>query len=401
MPNIQTAPQRTHVLQVLGNAIVGGMETYVTRLIERLPPDQFTVTALCPHDNQLADQIRALGADVYVTPMPDNPPWSSIQMTSALVKALAVDVLHAHLPNAHLLAGLAGKLSGKPVVTTIHGRQLSTLDLEVHRAASTHLSPVCQQTYFHALGLGVNPAQLHMIPNGVDTRQFMPPASKPSTLRQKWGVPVDAPLIGFVGRLSPEKGPDVFIRVALAVRAHAPETHFVVVGDGPMRKDLQQTIQRLELSDCVHMAGLVHDMPAVYQELDIVVSTSRSEAMPLALMEAMSSGLPLVATRVGGVPDLVQHGLTGWLAGDGDFEALATHALYLVQHPEERHLIGRRGRERALSRFSMDQTLSATAALLHKLALRTPEPRRVSAVINGSKPVLNSVSNEAGKAASG
>lgn len=401
MPNIQTAVHRTHVLEVLGNAIVGGMETYVTRLIERLPADQFTVTVLCPHENLLTEHFRTLGVDVYVTPMPDNPPWSSVQMTTSLIKALGIDVIHAHLPNAHLLAGLAGKLAGKPVVSTIHGRQLSTLDLEIHRAASTHLSPVCQQTYFHALGLGVQAQHLHLIPNGVDTHTFSPAANiKPNHWRQQWGIADHVPLVAFVGRLSPEKGPDVFLRTALAVKQRVPDVRFVLVGDGPLKQDLQHTIQQLELGDAVHLVGLIQDMPGVYKELDVVVSTSRSEAMPLALMEAMASGLPIVATRVGGVPDMVQHGLTGWLCGDGDFDSIATHVTQILMHPTDRQAMSLRARERAIKHFSLDHGVLATMQMLHQLAQKQPESRRVGAVVAGAKPVLNAVNPSGGKSAS-
>jgi len=132
------------------------------------------------------------------------------------------------------------------------------------------------------------------------------------------GIPEDAVLVGQIGRLSPEKGPDVFLRAALAAHGSAPDVHFVLVGEGPLRADLQELVARLGLASRVHFAGLRQDMASVYAELDIVVSASRSEAMPLALLEAMSCGLPVVATRVGGVPDLIQPGLSGWLVGDGD-----------------------------------------------------------------------------------
>ncbi|MFN3886643.1 MAG: glycosyltransferase [Aquabacterium sp.] len=391
MASVQPPSQRVQVLEVLGNAIVGGMETCVSRLIARLPPDQFGVTVLCPCENELSEQLRSLGVEVYVTPMPDNPPWSAIQTVSALVKAQAVDVLHAHLPNAHLLSALVGKLCGKPVLTTIHGRQLSTLDLEVHRAAATHFSVVCRQTHLHALGLGVPPSQLHLIPNGADTATFTPSKERRGPLRQGLGIPEDAVLVGQIGRLSPEKGPDVFLRAALAAHGAAPDVHFVLVGEGPLRADLQELVARLGLASRVHFAGLRQDMASVYAELDIVVSASRSEAMPLALLEAMSCGLPVVATRVGGVPDLIQPGLSGWLVGDGDHDAMGAQIVSLVRDRALSDRVGQMARDRIVSQFSLDHSVTATAQLLRKLAQRSGDTRRVSAVMPG----------EAGKAASG
>src|SRR4051812_1730956 len=104
------APGRIHVLEIIGNAVVGGTEHHVERLIEHLPPERFAVTALCPFDSPFTDRLRKRAVDVLVAPMPDDPPWSSIQMACAMIRAGAIDLLHAHLPNAHVLAGIAGRL---------------------------------------------------------------------------------------------------------------------------------------------------------------------------------------------------------------------------------------------------------------------------------------------------
>src|ERR1700712_1599541 len=94
------AAGRIHVLEVMGNAIVGGMETYVERLVQNLPRDRFAVTALCPFESSFTERLRSLDIEVVVTPMPDDPTWASIQMACAMIKAGAIDLLHAHLPNA-------------------------------------------------------------------------------------------------------------------------------------------------------------------------------------------------------------------------------------------------------------------------------------------------------------
>jgi glycosyltransferase involved in cell wall biosynthesis len=387
MPALTPASNRIHVLEVIGNAIVGGMETSVARLIERLPPERFAVSAMCPFESPYTDRLRNLGAEVYITPMPEDPSWHSIQLVCAMAKANAVDVIHSHLPNAHLLAGLAGRLVGKPVVATIHGRQLTALDLEVHRAAGTHLQVVCKQSYFHALGIGISPAQLHCIANGVDTEVFTPRRLVNGPLRQRFSVPEKAHLIGFVGRLSPEKGPDVFLRTALGVHEASPKTRFLLVGDGPMLRQLKAFVAQFDLGSCVHFAGMQDDMPAVMSELDALVSTSHSEAMPLALMEAMASGLPVIATRVGGIPDLVQHGVTGWLAHDADYEGLASRVLDLVKDDALRRLTGENARRRAVERLSLRDAVAGTMQLLTRLAQPRAEQRRIGPVTSDGKLV--------------
>jgi glycosyltransferase involved in cell wall biosynthesis len=359
---------RVHVLQVIGNAIVGGMETWVERLLQRLPRQRFEVTALCPYESPYTDRLRALGLEVLIAPMPEDPLWTSIQMTAALVKARGIDLLHAHLPNAHMLAGLAGSLTGTPVVTTIHGRQLTTLDLEVHRAVGSHLSVVCHQSYFHALGLGADANRLSCETNGVDTQVFRPRTGRATALHSALGLPADTPLVGFVGRLSPEKGPEVFVRAALQLRSRCPAARCVIVGEGPMDAAMRQLIAQCGLEQHVLMAGPRSDMPALYNELDLLVSSSHSEAMPLAVMEAMASGLPVVATRVGGLPDMVEHGRTGWLVARNDFDDLAARCATLLADPGQRRQMGERARQRVVERMNLDDCVERVARLLARLA---------------------------------
>ncbi len=374
--NTPPSTERIHVLQVIGNAIVGGMETWVERLIARLPSERFAFTALCPFESPFTDRLRALDTEVLIAPMPDDPPWSTIQMATALVNSGGIDLLHAHLPKAHLLAGLVGSLTGKPVLATVHGRQLTTLDLEVHRAAGSHLSVVCKQSYFHALGLGVNAGYLSCETNGVDTDVFQPRPAGAAGLRASFGLMPDTPLVGYVGRLSHEKGPEVFIRAAMLLRSRLPQAHAVLVGEGPMEGELRELVQRFGLEEHVHFAGMRQDMPAVYNELDLLVSSSHSEAMPLAMMEAMASGLAVVATRVGGVPDIVEHGQSGWLVAPGDFEDIAGRSAWLIEDGTTRRRMGERARQRAVERLELDDSVARVAQLLSRLVRPRGESQR-------------------------
>ena len=358
--------KKIRVLEVIGNAIVGGMESWVEQLVTRLPADRFQVDALCPFESPFTDRLRATGIDVTIVPMPESPLWDSIQTAITLVKTQRIDLLHAHLPNAHVLAGLVGRLTGCPVLTTIHGRQMTTLDLEVHRTCSTHVSVVCRHSHFHALALGAAPELLSCETNGVDTDRFRPAPQRSRVLRDALRLDDAVPLVGFVGRLSPEKGPEVFVRAAMLLKGLHPQARCVLIGEGPMEAGLGQLVKQLRLSGHVHFAGLARDMPAVYQDLDLAVSSSHSEAMPLAVMEAMSSGLPVVATRVGGVPEIVLHGQTGWLVGSGDFEDIAGRAADLLADPAARAAMGRQARTHALARLGTE----ASAARVEQLMTR-------------------------------
>lgn len=206
----QLAPGvRTHVLQVVGSAIVGGMQSRVERLVEQLPREQFAFTALCPFESPVTDRLRTLEAEVHIAPMPDDPPRAPIRMATAMLAAGGIDLLHAHLPKAHPLAALVGKFSTRPVLAIVHGRQLTTLDLEIHRATGSHLGVVCRQSFFQAVGMGVSSGLLGCDTNGVDTRVFKPQSGRSVGLREQLGLAHgcgdggEVPLIGFVGLQAP------------------------------------------------------------------------------------------------------------------------------------------------------------------------------------------------------
>jgi glycosyltransferase involved in cell wall biosynthesis len=392
-------PARTHILQIVGNAIVGGMENYVVRLVERLPRDRFGVSVLAPFESRCTDQLREAGAEVFITQVTDEPSWQSIQLATSLVQSRSVDVLQAHLPNAHVLAGLAGRLTNRPVLATIHGRAVSTLDIEVQKLAGSHLAVVCRQSYFQALGVGIDPRHVPFGPNGVDSERFRPLRVRDGALRTRFGIAPETPLIGFIGRLSPEKGPDLFLRMAVSVRAQCPTAEFILVGDGAMFGQLQTFARRFGIGDAVHFADSQSDMPAVFHELDLVVSSSLSEAMPLAVMEAMASGLPVVACKVGGIPDLVAHGLTGWLADKGDYETLAAHVVDLLENDAVRLAAGAAARERAVARMGLDRGIETTMRLFSQLAGQRSDARRFGTLHEARPMRANGASVKAAAAA--
>lgn len=366
MKIISTAKRPINLLQIIGAAIVGGMETYVLRLLQRLPHCDFNVTCLCVCESRFTSQLRDIGCTVHVTPIRDDPDWQSILLGVSLIRAEAIDIIHAHLPNAHSLAGVLSKLTDTPTLATIHSRFLSMRDFEVHKLSQTHIHVVAKTAYFHALSLGVLPSKLRFIANGVDTEIFRPSAES-DYLHTIVDIAPETPLIGYVGRLSPEKGPEVFIQVAGKVHKKQANCHFVLVGEGPMRENLESDIDNLSLRNCIHFTGLQSDMPRVYSSLDLVVSTSYSEGMPLAVMEAMASGIPIVATNVGGVSDIVEVGCSGLLHAVNDLNGLANSIIHLMSDELTRVAMGKAARKRVAEKFELKDSVSQTSELLRSL----------------------------------
>jgi glycosyltransferase involved in cell wall biosynthesis len=366
MKIISTAERPINLLQIIGAAIVGGMETYVLRLLQRLPPDVFNITCLCVCESRITSQLRDMGCKVHITPITDDPDWQSIQLGISLIQDEAIDVMHAHLPNAHTLTGILSKLTGIPALATIHSRYLGLRDFEVHKLMQTYLHVVAKTAYFHARSLGVPSSKLRFIGNGVDTEIFRPVA-KTDYLHSIVNIVPGTLLVGYIGRLSPEKGPEVFVQVADKVHEKLPNCHFVLIGEGPMREKLETEIENLGLGDYIHFAGLQSDMSQVYASLDLAVSTSYSEGMPLAIIEAMASGLAVVATNVGGVSDIVEVGGTGLLHSVGDLNGLAKSIVALMSDEAMRAAMGKEARTRVEDKFELDDSASQTSELIRSL----------------------------------
>jgi len=358
------------VLEILSNAIVGGMETAVLRLVSHLPTRGFRVEALCPFRSPFTDALGTVVDAVHIAPMGDRLRWHTVQMAAGLVRDGGVDVIHAHLWTAHQIAALAGRLARVPVVATAHGMHITMPDLEAHLLGRTHLCLVSEAARAHALAAGARASRVHVVRNGVDVGVFAPQ-------RRTQHRPVT---IGYVGRLSPEKHPQLFVRAAARVRRDCPDARFAIVGDGPLRGELAALAERLHVDDVLTFTGVRADMPQVYAAIDILALTSWHEGTPLALLEAMASGLPVVATSVGGVPELVTVGVTGLLSRPGDDAALARALVELVLDPARRAAFGRAARARALAEFSLARYVDATAALLRTVAAERAEPSMRSTV---------------------
>ena len=261
------------LLEILGNAIVGGMESYVLSLARRLPRDRFKMLCLCPFESRLTDDLRKAEVDVYISPLSEDVQWETLQLAMTIIRVHGVKLLHAHLPNAHLLAGLLSSITGVPAVATIHGRSIPMRELEIssarvysrHRSLSERLH-ACAWSGHTRRESSLDPQRRGLRP----LRKFR----KHALSSRCPGIPATHQLIGFVGRLSPEKAPDMFVRMASLLHGPFPDKHFVMVGEGPLLSELRALVDDLRLAHRIHFAGLQSDMPAVYHSLELLVSSS-------------------------------------------------------------------------------------------------------------------------------
>ena len=360
--------RRINILEVIGNAGMGGMENYIKNFIENLPADQFRVTCICPYESPFTDSLRQLGVeDVFITPIEDDPAWRSIQLTVEVARLHQTDVLHAHMPKAHMLAGIAGCLTHKPVAATVHGMNVTSHELGITRGVGSHLITNCQEAYTQALAMGVPSERVDLVRNGVDTKVFNPDCSN-NEFRNSINVPQNTCLVGFVGRLDHEKGPDLFLRVAEYVHRIKPHVQFVIIGDGAMRNELKEMCAQMRLENHVHFVGWWKNTAEIYPALNILAHTSRSDGTSMVLLEAMACGCPAVGLAVGGVREIIESMRTGLFAGAGDWEGLGIKILQLLDEPQLLQSMATASRERVEKYFSIAPNTRGTAEILRRLA---------------------------------
>ena len=272
-----------------------------------------------------------------------------------LVRRTGADVVHAHGYKADVYAWLALRRTRVPLVSTCHTwydndfavRAYGALDRWVLRSFGGVVA-VSDEVRSRLLRAGVQPQRIHLIRNGIDLRPFAQAEDQRRQRQEKGG----AFRVGLVGRMAPEKGIDIFLRAASQVLTEYPTTQFIVVGDGPDRSALEQLRTTLGLDDKVSLPGQRGDMPDFYASIDLLVSASRQEGLPMALLEGMASGLPVVATAVGQVPQIIDTDSVGRVVPPEDPSALAEAIKELLRDSALRQSIGTAGQNRIAAEFS-------------------------------------------------
>jgi glycosyltransferase involved in cell wall biosynthesis len=277
-----------------------------------------------------------------------------------LIRREKIDVLHAHMYGSNLWGTLIGRLTKVPVVIahehtwSFEGDALRKfLDRElIGRGVDAFLAVSREDRRRMVEVEGIDPEKVRFVPIGI------PDLPRPTgrSVRAELGIPPRAPVAVTACRLRPQKAVDVLIRAASRLKLEAPELRVLIAGEGEEEPRLRALIHDLELEGRVFLLGAVEQplIPDLLAAADIAVSSSAYEGSPLAIMEFMASGRAIVATRVGGVPDLIADGKEGLLVEPGDDAALATAMLNLLGEPELRRELGRAARERQQRDFSLE-----------------------------------------------
>jgi glycosyltransferase involved in cell wall biosynthesis len=281
-------------------------------------------------------------------------------------RGMSAVVIHTHgfAPLLHTLP--ARHIAGvSRVVHTEHSFEYLEARPSLRRALrwmsrTTSVFALCGERMrpFYETSIGVSHKRLQIIPNGVDVDKFKP-ATDRAMLRAELGVPANAFVVGGAGRLAPEKNFGLLITAAGLSRDAGVPMHVVLFGDGEENAALAQLASRLGIQHAVSFAGWRTDLNHVLPALDVFALTSVSEGLPLALLEAMACALPIVSTAVGDIPIVVQHEHTGYLVSNGDANALSSRLMQLANVPGHGHLLGQRGRQVVVDRYSRSSMVNS------------------------------------------
>lgn len=328
-----------HVLSSFG---MGGQERVALDLatIQREAGHRVLAVSLAPPpEGPTADAFRA--ADVRTAIVSKRGPSFDPSLAVRLAKYLSehsVDVVHTHNPQPLIYGAPAATLARAACVHTKHGinpdpERRMWLRRAASKMADAYVAVTPSLARVALTNQECDPTQLHVISNGIDTRRFTPDPEARVRIRAELGIPEDAWVVGTVGRLAPEKNQ------GLLIDAVAPmldkRRHLIIVGDGPERASLQARAAGTWRPEYIHFTGARQDSEALLAAFDVFALTSQSEGLPLVLLEAMATRLPVVSTAVGGVPDLVQHEVTGYLVDSGDWVGLTRRLIWLASRPPE------------------------------------------------------------------
>jgi glycosyltransferase involved in cell wall biosynthesis len=368
-----------HLIKGLGR---GGAEGLLPQLVRAGGGEVgYSVGYFLPWKDALAGDVEAAGARVRCFGARSNAALlASVPRVARWLREEGADLVHAHLPLAGVAARLAGRLAGVPVVYTEHNlqeryhpwtRRANRWTWRLQERAVAVSDEVAASIRRH-LGTRV---PVVVVRNGIEVGRPAPPPERLAELRRRLDLPAGAPVVGTVAVLRLQKRLDLWLEAARRVLAARPETRFLVVGDGPLRGGLEAEAARLGIAPAVRFAGLQEDVPSFLALLDLFLMSSEFEGLPLALLEAMAAGVAVVATAVGGIPEVLGRDGAGVLVPFGDPAALADAVLALLADPPRRERLAAAGRRRVEAGFGIGRMARELGSVYREVVARTAAGR--------------------------
>jgi glycosyltransferase involved in cell wall biosynthesis len=394
------APRRLKICHIITRLIVGGAQENTIFSCARLDPARYeTLLVAGPEtgpEGDLQDEARRLGVRlVRVEPLVREPrPRRDAAALAALWRVLRrerPDLVHTHSSKAGALGRTAAWLAGVPAVHTVHGwsfhdympwaaRRLYVSAERVLARRTQRLIVVSRRDRDKGLRAGIGRAsQYVLVRSGVDLGTFRADPAGGAAVRAALGLPAGARVVGAVTRLTEQKDPRTLLRVAARVIPERADVYFVLAGDGPLRRELEETAATLGLGARIRFLGICRDVPALMTAFDVLVACSLWEGLPRVVPEAMAVGVPVVAAGVDGVPEAIEDGVSGLLAPPGDVTGLADRLLRILSDADLARRLAGSARDR-VQEFDLSLMIAQLDGVYRDvLAAREPGRARAAA----------------------
>lgn len=379
---LMTARKKIVHLQLL--PLMSGVQKVSLDELAHLDPAQFERIAVCKCEGEFTEQLRKIGVRVHLVPELERAisPKRDVQAYVALrdfFRAEQPHIVHTHSSKTGILGRFAANAARVPIIVhTVHGYAFPAESRRAIKAIFKFLERRAGRVTDRMIVLndadaaiardllGVPERRLALLPNGVDVHTYAPatPARRQALRKSVFGI--DAPdhvIIGMVGRLWLQKNPQCFVRAAIRVAAQRLNVSFFMVGDGEFRAELVAAIKAAGYADRIRILGWRSDVPELLKALDVMVLPSRWEGMPLAILEAMSSAVPVVASDIPGNNHLVEDGSDGRLFPGDDDEALAVALIDLVDDDAKRSRFSVHARSKVLANYTLSARMDQITAI--------------------------------------
>ena len=374
------------VLQFRSTSQLGGPERQILQLSGAIRGCGFQSELLMYYrrkgsQGELHPAISVVRGKGLVVEQWEDRAWFSPRVVWRLARKLAQGrfaLLHTRDYKTNLIGLLAARMAGCPCVATVHLHDVTIWRLKLYRLLDLgvlrlfpRIIAVSEDLRRELLAAGLGEDRVVTIHNAIDAQDFQAQAGgNGRRLRSQWGIDTDQPVISIAGRLTTQKGHCYFLQSARRVLLHQPRACLLIIGDGPWRARLEAMSEELNLGNAVRFLGHQNNVAPLMEMSDVVAMASVREGLPNVILEALALAKPVVATTVGGCPEVIRDGETGLLVPPRDPQVLAEAILYLLGHPEEAAEMGRRGRARILQDFSVEEMARKTAALYREVLRR-------------------------------
>ena len=367
---------RVRVVEVLATGTNGGAQEHVYSLVTRLDRECYDVRVVSLSHGSSVRRLQKAGIDVTVIDEPDDR--LAVRMLADELAPFQPEIVHNHMYRAEVVGTRAALLLGEKgcrrpaIISTVHSSRVRCSE---DRQTLRRLTPLLDRLIVVSKAIdhkireeGRAVAPISLIYNGVDLQRYN--HQQPCcTLHEEYLIPADAQIVGVVARLEAEKGHRTLLEAWPLVLAEVPSARLLIIGEGSERDSLEAQVASLGIEDRVVFTGRREDVPAVTAALDVAVLPSYREAQGLSVLEAMALGRPVIASRVGGIPEMIEDGVSGLLVEPHDCDALAAGIVRLLTDHPLADMIAHRGHELVHDRFCIELMVHSISDLYDQAAL--------------------------------